>query len=124
MLPTLSTDGNLEDKKFIMVKLFEYFLASKNSQSYFYHNISSLDWLISEYEIEDELELEIQKSLHLLYASNYNDINVIVDITDMDNDNNFNIDINIEADGYTLFKSVNVIDNKIDYFKKDINLYK
>ena len=123
-LATLSTDGNLEDKKYIMVKLFEYFLASKYSQSYFYENISSLDWLISEYDIDEDLDVQIQRSLYLLYSSNYNDVNVEVTFDDIDNDNNYKIYINITADDYTLSRSVDVIDNKLDYFKEDINLYK
>jgi hypothetical protein len=123
-IPTLTTDGVIKDKKYIMTKLYEYFVASKYSQSYFYKNISSLDYVISNFKDPEDMKLEIQKTLTILYSSEFNDINVVVEIIDSDRDSNYEISIDITADGYNLSKSVNIVDNNIEIFKTHIRLYK
>jgi hypothetical protein len=125
MLPTLTIAGSIDDKLSIMTKLYEYFLASRKSQSHFFKNVASLDYLMSIHEPTDEdLGMAIKRELVELYSNYFTDVTVTVNLTTEDN-SFYSVGILIETgDGYTLDRSVSVVSNKIEMFNKNIRLYK
>jgi len=131
-LPTLTDDRILENDMLKINKLYEYFIASEHSQSFFYkNNVESLKYLISEYTIENgNLETEIRKSLEKMYSRYFDEVSVLCSVEPEEEDsNNYTIAIDIQIINnevsHTLMRSVNVSHNRIDFMKtNNILLYK
>ncbi len=131
-LPTLTDDKILENDNLIINKLYEYFLASEYSQTFFYKkHIASLKYLIGEYSVDDdELLTAITSTLEILYLRYFDEVEVLCEIVP---DNavpdvyiiNININVTNNGNSTTLYKSVTIANNKIDFFKtNNILLYK
>ena len=131
-LPTLTDDKVLQNDILIMNKLYEYFLASEYSQTFFYKGeISSLKYLIGEYKLDDDsLRIEIVRTLEKMYNRYFDEVSVFCDIIPEDLESNiFNVVIAIDIinNGIpnSLNRTINVVNNKIDFLKTtNILLYK
>ncbi len=131
-LPTLTTNKILENDSLIINKLYEYFLASEYSQTFFYKpHVASLKYLIGEYEVDDdELEEAVRSTLTTLYERYFDEVEVTCIVEpEEENTNNYGIKINIEIVNNGIAKALNrtvsISENKINYFKTyNVLLYK
>ena len=83
----LTTETSTNTSKEDATKMFEYFLASENRQTYFYTGlIASLKHLIKEYENDlDGLESACEDALRVMYLSEYPYADIIVKTEPKDN---------------------------------------
>lgn len=95
-VPTLTTDGWVTNKNLQLVKIFEYFLASDYSQSNTFNGmIASLKYIITMNHTVDETTEAIERTLTKLYASYYDTVSIIVDVTEDDDNGIVNYTINV-----------------------------
>lgn len=110
-IPTLSVDGWTSNKNAQMGKLFEYFLASEYSQSNtFYGGISSLKYILANYNESFEISEEIKKSLIKLYENYYDSLDVSVVVDEESSESSIDFAINIiatyEGERFVLAKDI------------------
>ena len=113
VLPTLTLTGWVYDKNIIITKLMEYFLTSDYSQSTIYYGkISSLKYLIKEYQYEKSLLIDnVKETLENLYKRYFKEVEVEVDIDDSKSQAILYLDITCYDENdkkYTLAQSFNL----------------
>ena len=133
-IPTLTPDGFIENDNLKLNKLYEYFITSEYSQTFFYvGHVSSLKYLLGEYPIHDDpedLASAIKQTLEAMYARYFDTVTVSCTVTEeLVNSNIFNIKLNIEVVNNdianSLYRSVHITNSKIDFLKTtNILLYK
>ena len=101
-VPHLSIDGWITNKKIKCNKIFEYFITSEYSQSVTFNGkISSLKYLLAEYNDIDVFKGNLINTLTTLYKRYFDIVDVIVEVS-LDESvatYNINIDIIINDDG-------------------------
>lgn len=125
IIPSLSTDGFIDQGNMIMNKLFEYFLASDYSQSNnFIGTIKSLKYLLSANMKPNDLANKVKEALYLLYSNYFDNVSVTCDVISEDRAKyRIYIEIKGDRDGnrHTLSKELKSTDNKIDNFENEID---
>lgn len=112
----LSTSGAITNNKSLAIRLLKNFMVSDYSQSNLYMgNVSSLRYLISQFDTVSELELRdsITSQLTSMYGRYFDDVDVEVFTEESIKDKslvNIKIDIRVIQDGKTIY--VNEIINK------------
>lgn len=119
-LPTLSVDGFLTTKAGIMIKLYEYFMASDYSQSNtFLGDIASMKYIAATATDINELTAMTKDALEKMYLRYFP--TVVVEITPYDRPNNMEVVVDIVATDdtgvtHTLKNSIKTVNNVIvDY---------
>jgi len=131
-LPTLTEDRILSNDVLKINKLYEYFLASEYSQTFFYkEHVASLKYLLGTYSIEeDDLKMAIIETLEKMYSRYFDEVSVFCELVPEEIDSNaYLLNLNIEVTNNsiknTLNRSVAITNNKIDILKNtNILLYK
>ena len=121
-LPTLAVAGFTTDPATIMIKLYEYFLASRYSQSNtFKGSVQSMDYILGEAKDDQTLSDMTKTALEAMYNSYFRTVEVTPNIISKDNSVTVTVSIVCVAyDGTThsLDQLVAVADNKIANYSK------
>lgn len=129
-VPHLSLEGFITNKKIILVKLIEHFLASDYSQSNtFAGQIASLKYILYNYATKEELKRNIVATLTNMYMKHFATVDVIVTIDETDDTSEQSINIDILAIDfndveYKLSRTIQELDGKItnfDALEEEIN---
>lgn len=121
-VPTLTTDGFVDDIGLMSDRLLSYFLVSEYSQSNLYYGkISSLTYLVYKHGNDpDQMNIEIQKTLQGYLERHFDSVTIKVNITnDAENPDSgqygIRLDINVTKGGekYSMGKEVSVINSKL-----------
>lgn len=118
-LPTLSREGFIVNPKAIMVKCFEHFLVSDQSQSTtFMGEVVSLKYLISIHKDTLELKNGIVDALTKLYKRYFPTVVVNVEVEESDTSSvvKYTIDItcyDTKGDPYSLSKEISESANQL-----------
>lgn len=129
-VPHLSLEGFITNKKIIMIKLMEHFLASDYSQSnMFMDEVCSLKYILEQYRTADELKRNMISTLYRMYSKHYQTVDIMIDITDSDDSSVQKINIDILAvdfygNQHSLNRSLSELDGKIlnfDELEMEIN---
>ncbi len=84
-IPSLSTNGNIEDVSLSMKKLFDYFLLADYSQTFFYKgNVASLKYILGNYKNEDDLLSLLNSALTTLYERYFEEVEIDIRLTSTD----------------------------------------
>jgi len=113
VLPTLTLTGWIYDKNIIIKKLMEYFLTSDYSQSTLYYGkISSLKYLIKEYQYDKSLLIDnVKNTLENLYKRYFKEVEIEISIDDSTSEAVMYLDITCYDEDnkkYTLTQSFNI----------------
>jgi len=121
-VPTLTTDGFVQNIGPLADRLLSYFLVSEYSQSNIYYGkISSLAYLVYKYGSDpQQMNIEIQRTLQTYLDRHFDSVTIRVTIED-DPENpdsgqyGLRLDIQVSKDGerYSLGKEVSVINSKL-----------
>ena len=118
-LPTLSREGFLTNPKSILVKCFEHFLVSDQSQStIFSGDVVSLKYLIAKHKDTYELKTAIVTALNKIYSRYFTTVNVVVDVEESDSSSitKYTIDITCydsKGSSYSLSKEISESANQL-----------
>ncbi len=97
-IPHLSLEGFITNRKVIMIKLMEHFLASDYSQSNtFMGQVGSLKYLLEHYRTAHELKRNIIATLYGMYDKHFETIDVMVDVIDVEASSAQTINLDIVA---------------------------
>ena len=116
-LPTLTTDGFVNNKRLIFYKLWEYFLVNQYSQSNTYKgSIASLGYIIGSGSSPTGVAENVEKTLKDLYLRYFDVANVRCEADLDDGTNTYYMQIGLEAydesDPDTVFSLVKEIEGK------------
>ena len=124
VIPTLTLDGFVSNKKAQMVKLFEYFLASDKSQSNVFNNVQSLKYILTKHKNNGDIKLELDKALQELYGTHFTSVTPDVRIIDVPNTSTINIYINVkctyEDKTYELVREVSSTNGDYSIYDKSL----
>jgi len=122
-IPTLSRVGFNNSPSAILSKQFEYFLISEYSQSNLYRGkIASLKWILANNDKPVDVKTNLSKYITTMYENYFDNVNVIIDLTDSDTSTLYNINVVVTIDDkeYSLLTELNISGNTINNLKEAI----
>lgn len=97
VIPSLTVEGFITNKRTQISKIVEYFLASDKSQSNtFYGKVYSLKGILQEYSSPSDIASAIKSQLTEMYLHHFDSVEVLTDVSeDMTHKGVYNIKVDI-----------------------------